>query len=163
MAKPTRQINIAPVSEEESRKEALEEIQTALIDNKESVLSTIELLNNINKSGVTNLLNGLFSEGDKVLDVIVTEASKAENTNAIKNILLLMGTLGTLNIKELEPILLKVNNGVQRVSDDPEPDATTGYVDLFKKLKDPEVNRSLTLLIRFLEGMGEETESEERN
>ena len=163
MAKPIRKIEPIPVTEEEKRNQSLEEVQDALVDNKEAVLSTIELMKNLNDSGVTKFLNGMLSEGDKVLDIIVNEAAKEENTNAIRNVLLLMGTLGTLNIKEFEPMLLKMNKGVQRVAEDPDPEEKTGYLELFKKLKDPEVNRSVTLLIRFLEGMGEETKSKQRN
>lgn len=157
--------NIEPVkrSKEEERKESLEEIQDALVENKESVLSTIELMKNMEKSGVTSIVNGLFAEGDKVLDVIVQEAVKEENTNALRNVLLLMGTLGTIDMKQIEPLLLKVNNGVARVAENPDPEKKTGYIELLKKLKDPEVNRSLTIMVRFLEGMGEQTKDQERN
>ena len=36
------------------------------------------------------------------------------------------------------------------------------YLDLLRTLKDPEVNRSLTILITFLKGMGKDTDHEEQ-
>ncbi|SDO45496.1 DUF1641 domain-containing protein [Alkalicoccus daliensis] len=163
MAKAIKTIEPIKKTQEEIRKEALEEIQDALVDNKEAVLGTIDMMKNLEKSGVTRFLNGLFSEADQVLEVVVQEAAKEENTNALRNALLLMGTLGTIDMKQIEPLLLKVNNGVARVAENPDPEKKTGYVELMKKLKDPEVNRSLTILVRFLEGMGQTTEEEERN
>ncbi|PRO65623.1 DUF1641 domain-containing protein [Alkalicoccus urumqiensis] len=163
MAKPIRDIEPIPISKEQERENAINEILDKLADNQEAVHSTLDLIASLQKSGILHILTGLFSEGDKVLDVIVQEAAKEENTNAIRNLLLLGGTLGTINVKELEPLLLKINHGVARVAEDPDPDEKTGYVDLVKKLKDPQINRSLTVLFRFLEGMGEKTEQEERN
>ncbi|UTR12586.1 DUF1641 domain-containing protein [Evansella sp. LMS18] len=157
MAKPIRKIEPMRVTEEEERAEALEEVQEALVENKEAVLATIDLMKNLHGSGVTRLLNGLLAEGDKVLEIIVKEANKDENTNTIRNLLLLFGTLGTINMKDMEPLLRKINAGVEQAAVEPDPEEKTGYFDLVRKLKDPEVNRSLTLLLRFLEGMGQET------
>ncbi|PTL39437.1 DUF1641 domain-containing protein [Alkalicoccus saliphilus] len=163
MARPTRKIERIPITKEQERRESLQQVQDALADNNEAVLGAIQLLKSLHESGTLQFLNGMFAEGDKILDVIVTEAAKDENTNAIKNLLLMGGTLGKLNIQDVEPLLLKLNHGVQRVAEDPEPRESTSYLALLKKLKDPDVNRSLTLMIRFLEGLGSETESEERN
>lgn len=163
MAKAITNIEPAKNTKEETRRESLEEIQDALVENKEAVLGTIELMKNMEQSGVTRIANGLFAEGDKVLDVIVQEAVKEENTNALRNVLMLMGTLGTIDMKQIEPLLLKVNHGIARVAENPDPEKKTGYLELFKKLKDPEVNRSLTIMVRFLEGMGEQTNKETRN
>lgn len=60
-------------------------------------------------------------------------------------------------MKDMEPLLRKINAGVEQATVEPDPEEKTGYFDLVRKLKDPEVNRSLTLPLRFLEGMGQET------
>ncbi|NJP37091.1 DUF1641 domain-containing protein [Alkalicoccus luteus] len=163
MARPIRDIEPAPLSAETQRQKDLEEVEQALADNKEAVLGAIDLMNNLHKNGITRIANGLVSEGDKVLEIIVQEISKDENTNALRNMLLMVGVLGTIDMRKIEPLLLKLNNGIERVAEDPDPDEKTGYFDLAKKLKDPQINRSLTILMRFLEGMGQETKDQERN
>ncbi|MCY8268419.1 DUF1641 domain-containing protein, partial [Bacillus haynesii] len=55
---------------------------------------------------------GLFGQGDKVLDILVKKADTEETANTLKNLLLLFGTLGMLDVKKLEPLILKVNAGV---------------------------------------------------
>ncbi|WP_100398917.1 DUF1641 domain-containing protein [Bacillus sp. FJAT-44742] len=163
MAKPIKAIKPMELSPEEKKQQDLEEIQDALVENKDSILETIKLFNNLHTSGATSMVNGLLSEGDKVLDIIVKEASKPENTNTLKNLLLMIGTLGTINVKELEPILLKVNTGIERVAHHSDSEAKTSTMSLLKAMRDPEINRAVTLMLTFLRGMGEETESMERN
>jgi len=164
MAKAITNINRIQVTEEQKRKSDLEEIETALLDNKDAILQSMDILKHMNQRGVLSLLDGLFSEGDKVLNVLVKAADKPEATNTIKNLLLMIGVLGTINVQQLEPLLLKLNSGIARVAEytDSEDDDKLGYFDIVRSLKDPEINRALSLLFEFLKGMGEDTEGLER-
>ncbi|WP_018924286.1 DUF1641 domain-containing protein [Salsuginibacillus kocurii] len=163
MAKPITHIDKKELTEEEQRQQELEELQETLLENKEAITKTVELLGNLEKQGILNLLNGLVSEGDQVLRVLVQNLDKPENTQAIRNGLLMMSTLGLVNMKELEPILLKVNAGIERVGENADTDESTGYLDMVRALKDPEVNRAVTLTLNFLKGMGEEKTDHQQN
>ncbi|WP_174731683.1 DUF1641 domain-containing protein [Mesobacillus harenae] len=163
MAKAINKIQRFELSPEDKRKKDLEEVETALIENKESILELITVVNHMHDRGILSLLNGLFGQGDKVLNVLVKAADKPETTNTLKNLLLMVGTLGTINVKQLEPMLLKINSGIARVAESNETEEKTGYFDLVKSLKDPEINSAITLLMTFLKGMGEDTSGMERN
>lgn len=163
MAKAINKIRRLEISPEDKRKQDLEEVENALIDNKESILELLSVVSHMQERGILSLLNGLFGQGDKVLNVLVKAADKPETTNTLKNLLLMIGTLGTINVRQLEPILLKINSGIARVAENKEPDETIGYFDFVRSLKDPEVNRAVNLLITFLKGMGEDTSGMERN
>ncbi|GLB59490.1 DUF1641 domain-containing protein [Cytobacillus sp. NCCP-133] len=163
MAKAINKIKRFELSAEDKRKKDLEEVENALIDNKESILELLSIVNHMHDRGVLNLLNGLFGQGDKVMNVLVKAVDKPEATNTIKNLLLMVGTLGTINVQQLEPLLLKLNSGIARVAEYKETEDRTSYFDLVRVLKDPEVNRAVTLLITFLKGMGEDTSGMERN
>ncbi|WP_347548742.1 DUF1641 domain-containing protein [Pseudalkalibacillus hwajinpoensis] len=162
MAKAIKQIRRIELSAEEQRANDLREIEDALIENKDALLQALNVVGGMKERGVLSLLSGLFGEGDRVLKVIVDLLNVPENTTALKNLMLLFGVAGKINVEELEPLLLKVNKGIENVSKHSEDAQKTGYLDLLRLLKDPEVNRSLTILITFLKGMGQSTEQEEQ-
>lgn len=163
MAKAITKIQHIELSEEQRRRMDLEEIETALLDNKEAILKSLDIVRHMNDRGVLSLLSGLFSEGDKVLNVLVKAADKPEATNTLKNLLLMVGVLGTINVQQLEPLLLKLNSGIARVAEYKDnEDEKLGYFDIVRSLKDPEINNALSLLFEFLKGMGEDTSGLER-
>jgi uncharacterized protein YjgD (DUF1641 family) len=163
MAKAITQIQRKTLSEEEKRKKDLMEVEDALIDNKEAILESLKVMRNMHDRGILSLLSGLFGQGDKVLDILVRAADKPETSNTLKNMLLMAGTLGMINVKQLEPFLLKIDAGVARMAEAGDIPEKTSYFDLAKSLKDPEINRAITLLLAFLKGMGQETKELERN
>ncbi|MGD6842829.1 DUF1641 domain-containing protein [Bacillus infantis] len=163
MAKAITHIQRKTLTEEEKRKKDLMEVEDALIDNKEAILESLKVMRNMHDRGVLSLLSGLFGQGDKVLDILVRAADKPETSNTLKNLLLMGGTLGMINVKQLEPFLLKIDSGIARVAEAGDTQEKTGFFDLAKSLKDPEINRAVTLLLTFLKGMGQETKELERN
>jgi uncharacterized protein YjgD (DUF1641 family) len=162
MAKAIKNVRKLTVSADEQRKNDLREVEDALIQNKDAILQTMEIMNHMQEKGILSLLNGLFGQGDKVMHVLVEAVDKPEATNTLKNMLLLLGTLGMINVKQLEPFLLKLNSGIARVAEYKDTDEKTSYFDLVRSLKDPEINKAITILMQFLKGMGQDTEDLER-
>ncbi|OOE10712.1 DUF1641 domain-containing protein [Fictibacillus arsenicus] len=162
MAKAIKKVHKLTLSEEEQRTIDLREVEDALVKNKEAIMQTLEIMNHMQDKGILSLLNGLFGQGDKVLDIAVKAMDKPENTNTMKNLLLLLGTLGMINVRQLEPFLLKIDAGIARVAEYKDTEEKTGYFDLVKSLKDPEINRAVTILMQFLKGMGQDTEPYEK-
>ncbi|MDQ0217772.1 DUF1641 domain-containing protein [Peribacillus cavernae] len=163
MAKAIKQIQRIEITEEDKREKDLREVENALLENKDAILESLQVMKHMHDRGVLSLLSSLFGQGDKVLNILIKTADTPETANMLKNLLLMAGTLGTLNVKQLEPFILKVNSGIARVAETKETDEKIGYFDLARSLKDPELNRSLSLLLNFLKGMGQDTEGLERN
>lgn len=163
MANATTKITKLELSEEDKRKRDLREVEDALVSNKTAILESLKLMQHMQDRGILPLLNGLLGQGDKVLHVLVKAMDKPENTNTLKNMLLMLGVLGTINVQQLEPLLIKLNKGVERVAEAKDTNKKTGYLDMVRALKDPEINRALTLMLTFLKGVGEETEHMEKN
>ncbi|MGD6962603.1 DUF1641 domain-containing protein [Fictibacillus phosphorivorans] len=162
MAKAIKNVQKQTITAVEKRSNDLREVEDALIQNKTAILQTLEIMNHMNEKGILPLLNGLFGQGDKVMDIAVKAMDKPENTNTLKNLLLLLGTLGMINVKQLEPFLLKIDAGIARVAEYKDTDEKTSYFDLVRSLKDPEINKAVTILMQFLKGMGQETEQYEK-
>ncbi len=163
MAKAIKNVVKIEMTEEEKRAQDLREIETALIENKDAILETIDLLKQMNNRGALTMATSLFAEGDKVLYTIVKALDNPEATNLLKNMLLLVGVLGTINVKQLEPFVVKLNAGIARMSEHKDQEKQLSYFGFAKTLKDPEVNRAVGLLLDFLRGMGQDTEDLERN
>lgn len=50
-----------------------------------------------------------------------------------------------LDVKQLEPLILKVNAGVANAVEQKNSEEKTGYFDIIRSLKDPEINKAVTL------------------
>ncbi|RST77599.1 DUF1641 domain-containing protein [Siminovitchia acidinfaciens] len=164
MAEPIKNIQFKPVDEEEQRKKDLLEIEDALLANKDSILEVMEVMGYLKQRGILDMAKGLLGQGDKVLDIAVNLANMPENKNSLKNLLLLVGTIGMINVTQLEPVLLKLNAGIARVAElEDKEGEKTSYLGMARALKDPEINRSITLLLEFLKGMGTDVSELEKN
>lgn len=154
MAEPIKRIERKPLSVEAEKKRDLEEIQHALTEHKTAILETIELLQGLHDRGILPLLNSLLAEGDKVLAIAMKEINKPQNSRVIENAVQLALMAGSLDLERLKPILDGVNAGLKEAA--PQTDEQTSLLNLLKALRDPEVQRAVTILISFLKGMGSE-------
>ncbi len=162
MAKATKVINRISISDEERRRIELEDIERTLLENKEVIKETFEVMKGMQDRGILSMVNSLLKEGDKVLNILVKTADTPETANALKNLLLILGTLGTLNVQQLEPLILKINSGIARVAEADKTPEKPSYLALLRSLNDQEVKQAMTFLMTFLKGMGEDTSDLER-
>ena len=162
MAKATKVIHRIQPSEEELRQRDLASIETKLLENKEAIEELLEMLKHLNDRGVLEMGTSLFGQGDKVMDILVKTMDNKETTNTIKNLLLMLGTLGTLNVQQLEPLILKMNTGIARVAELDEEKEKAGYLTLLRSLNDPDVKRAMAVGITFMKGLGEKQDDLER-
>ena len=156
MAKPISTIERLVVSDETKRAQDLKDIEASLAEHKEAVLETINLLGNLHDRGILSLLNGLFSQGDEVFRIMVQELNKPNNSRVLQNSLGLAGILGSIDIDRLKMLTEKANNGLKEATETDAVEEQGNVFELLKVLKDPEVNRSMRLMVRFLKGMGKE-------
>ena len=162
MAKATKVINRISISDEERRRIELEDIERTLLENKEVIKETFEVMKGMQDRGILSMVNSLLKEGDKVLNILVKTADTPETANTLKNLLLILGTLGTLNVQQLEPLILKVNSGIARVAEFDKTPEKPSYLTLLRSLNDQEFKHAMTFLMTFLKGMGEDTSDLER-
>ncbi|OMP65785.1 hypothetical protein BTO28_15505 [Domibacillus epiphyticus] len=162
MAKAITSIHRIELSEEEKRKRDLLEIEQLIADNKDVIKELLYVLTKMNNRGVLEGVGSLFGQGDRVLDILVKAADKPETANTIKNLLLMIGTLGTLNVQQIEPLILKVNNGIARVAKAEQKAGRASYLSIFRSLGDPEILQAVLFLLTFLKGIGENKKELER-
>lgn len=156
MAKPISTIERLAVSDETKREQDLKEIEASLANHKEAVLETIDLLGHLHDRGILSLLNGLFSQGDEVFRILVQELNKPNNSRVLENLLGLAGVLGSIDIDRLKMLAEKANNGLKEATETDAAQQPSNVFELLKVLKDPEINRSIGMMVQFFKGMGKE-------
>lgn len=162
MAKATKVINRISIGDEERRRIELEDIERTLLENKKVIKETFEVMKGMQDRGILSMVNSLLKEGDKVLNILVKTADTPETANMLKNLLLILGTLGTLNVQQLEPLILKINSGIARVAEADKTPEKPSYLALLRSLNDQEVKQAMTFLMTFIKGMGGDTSDLER-
>lgn len=143
------------ISEEAIQEQNLADVMTALSENKESVLKGINLLSTIDEAGALDITSALIKKREVALENLITEINKDRYTGAIENLSKLFILMGSINTEEIEQLTAKMNEGFQDAQEVSEEEKTS-YLDLLRALKDPEINRSVTMLLQFLRVMGRE-------
>lgn len=155
MADPIRKIKRMEVSEEEIKEKNASDVLDAISENKESVLKGIDLLATIDDAGGLEIMSALVKHREVALEKFIEEINKDRYAGSLENLSKLFILMGSIEVEELEPVITKINTGIkdaQTVSED----ESTSYFDLLRALKDPEINRSITMLLEFLRVVGKE-------
>lgn len=153
MANPIKKIKRIEYSEEDIQEQNVAEIMQAVSENKDSVIKGIDLLSTFNESGTLDIINALIKKRKVVLENIVTELNKDRYAPTLENLSELFLLLGSINTEQIEELLTKMNQGIEDAQFVSETE-TTSYMDLFRAIKDPEINKSITMLLEFLRVMG---------
>ena len=155
MASPTRKIKRMEITEEQVIDHNVDEVLRAISANKDSILSGIEMLTALDNGGLLETTSALVNHRKEITKNVAQEINKPQYAGALHNLGQMLFLLGDLNIDKMEEFTDKINKGLEGMGDTKQ-DEHTSYVGLLRALKDPDVNRSLTMLLNFLKGMGKE-------
>jgi uncharacterized protein YjgD (DUF1641 family) len=158
MAKATKVIHRIQPSEEALRKQDLQEIEEALIENKDAIIETLELMQQIQGTELPGILKALVAEREEVLEEIVTFMDGSDITRSLSNAMQLFTVLGQFNFEEMEPLVEKLNAGLSEVART--SDKIGGYPALLQAISDPDVIEGLNTGLAFAKGLGS-TETED--
>ncbi|MFD0695246.1 DUF1641 domain-containing protein [Paenibacillus sp. GCM10027628] len=154
MAKPITAIKKKVFSEEEKKKQSLDQLTADLVDHDAALKRTLELVRELHDSGILEAAHSMLKAKAEIAKIVVGQATRKPVTNMINN---LMGAAGVLT--EMEPELTKkligsVASGMEEAKEHLESPKKVGILDLMKVMNDPDINRAIGFGIRFLKGMG---------
>lgn len=155
MANPITKIKRMEIPEEVTREQNMDEITKAVSENKEAILKGIDFLGTLNESGLLDMTHALVKQKETALDNVMRELNKPQYSATLENMMKMVLLVGELQVDDLTEFIGKLNNGLEESLAFDNSDKTS-YMDLIKALKDPEINRSVTMLLQFLRGMGKE-------
>ncbi|WP_411843128.1 DUF1641 domain-containing protein [Salinicoccus sp. HZC-1] len=161
MAKATKVIHKMEVDPEVKHKQELHELEQLLLEHKDVLQDTLAIADKMRDHEIFDIINSGLGQSDKVINRVVTAFDDSEVPQSIKNMLLLFQLLGTVDMSQIEPIVLKLNTGIAKAAEYEHEDKPGGYSGLLGALKDPEVIEGVNVLVKILKGMGTHKDDEE--
>ncbi|HEX4004543.1 MAG TPA: DUF1641 domain-containing protein [Acidobacteriaceae bacterium] len=148
MAQPIP-LEIAP---RDPRKELLARLEKAPEAHAAALLDSFELLQALHDTGILELLRGMVTARDKVLDEVVTTANTPEAINALRNAIIFGKMIASVNPELMESFAAAtaetLGSRKKPVIDPP------GLFSLLAQFRRKELRRSVALINRFLESLG---------
>jgi len=139
---------------QDARAELPRRLEAAPVEYAESLLDSYELLQEMHEQGVFELLRGALGAKDKMVEAMAEAASSDEAVRAMRNGLILMKMLEAIQPEVLQRIASAAGEALGGGEDGSvEP---PGLLALLGRFRSREVRRSMALLSRFLEKLGEQ-------
>ena len=158
MTKATTKIKYMEVDKEKAHAESLKELETLLIENKDLIEKSIEVLRLLDEHEVLNLTRAGLNKSDKALTRVLNALIDNDITSSIQNVLLMTEIIGKLDIENVEKTVLKVNQGVIDASLYEEKSKKDGWLGLLKVLNDPHFIEGSNTLLSFVKAFGYTTD-----
>jgi len=148
MAQPIP-LEIAP---RDARRELLERLETAPAEHAEALLAGYDLLQQMHDARVFEVLGGVLSAHDKVVESAVGTIQTPEAIHGLRNAIILGKMLGSINPELMQAYATAVAEtlGSERKPVIEPP----GLLALLGQFRRKELRRSVALINRFLESLG---------
>lgn len=142
----------------DARQELRKRLEEAPIEHAEALLESYELLQQLHDSGALRLLHGALSASDKLVEAAVDVAKSEESLRAMRNAIILGKMLSSINPEILEGVAVAVGETFG-CYDKPviEP---PGLFALVGQFRHKELRRSMALINRFLETLGNQIKAQ---
>jgi uncharacterized protein YjgD (DUF1641 family) len=136
------------------REELRKRLEQAPLAHAEALLDSYELLQQLHDRGVFQLLRGALSASDKLIETAVDAAKSDESIRAIRNAMILGKVLGAINPDVLQCVATAASDTLgcyeKPVIEPP------GLFSLLSQFRHKELRRSMALINRFLEKLGDQ-------
>ncbi|WCK55473.1 DUF1641 domain-containing protein [Aneurinibacillus sp. Ricciae_BoGa-3] len=155
MAQPIKMVRKNVDTEEMKKEQALDNLRDELADKDEALFKIMQLIGELNDSGILEAANSLLSAKEKVAGILLGQVSRKPITNLINNLMEASALLTELNPESTNKIVGSMKSGLQKAQEDVETNKKVGVFELMKALNDPDINRALRFGMGFLKGLGQ--------
>jgi len=134
------------------REELRKRLDEAPVEHAEALLESYELLQELHDHGVFQFLRGALGASDKLVEAAVDAAKSDESVRAIRNAIILGKMLGSINPEVLQCFAAATTETLgcyQKPVIEP-----PGLFSLLNQFRHKELRRSMALLNRFLDTLG---------
>jgi uncharacterized protein YjgD (DUF1641 family) len=112
------------------KQELQSRLENAPQQHAEALLAAYETLQALHDKGAFDLLNGAINSSDKLLEIAVTAAKSPESTQGLRNLIILINTLGQIDPASLKLFAQAIPDALKTATTRLEP------VGLWRLLKD---------------------------
>ncbi len=134
------------------RQEFRKRLDEAPIEHAEALLDSYELLQQLHEHGVFEILRGALGASDKLIETAVDVAKSDESVRAMRNAMILGKMLASINPEVLQCVATAAGETLgcyQKPIIEP-----PGLFSLLSQFRHKELRRSIALINRFLETLG---------
>jgi uncharacterized protein YjgD (DUF1641 family) len=143
------------------RTELRERLERAPLEHAEAVLDTYELLQHLRDAHVFEVLHGVLSKGDKVVELAVDAVKEPDAIRGLRNLIVLIKMLGSIDPELIGGAAAAVRETVETARK-PEP-APPGLFAILQQLRYKETRRALGLMTVFLRSLGKHLSPREKH
>ena len=137
MAKAIRQINKSVPTEEELQLQAISDIMKAIGENRDAIVTSLDILKNLQDLGVLQAVQGLLEQRVDVATIALKQINQPAMHNTIKNAFNAIKFLGTVKPEQLQLILQGLGQGLERTSENNQQQEHQSLWKMSKSLRDP--------------------------
>jgi uncharacterized protein YjgD (DUF1641 family) len=141
----------------DARQELRKRLEEAPMEHAAALLDSYELLQQLHDRRVFELLRGALGASDKLVETAVDAAKSEESVRALRNVIILGKMLGSINPEILQGVAVAVGETLgcyeKPVIEPP------GLFALLGQFRRKELRRSMALINRFLETLGNQFKS----
>jgi uncharacterized protein YjgD (DUF1641 family) len=125
-------------------------VQQAPIEHADAVLNAFATLQTLHDTNALDFLRGLVGAGDEVISQVADVATSPQSTRALRNLLILINLLGSVDPDALERIVRSVTPAVteRRTAEPP------SMFSIARQLFSRDARRALATAAGLLQGMG---------
>lgn len=155
MAKPIKVIQKTELTEDQKKMQTLENLLSGVADSEDSLLETLNLLQELHESGILDAVESLLKSKEKAAQIAVGQLTRQPVTNIINNAMALGGILTELDPETTSRLAKSLTSGLKKAEQGLKDDSKIGLFDLMTAIKDPDINRAVGFGFNLLKGMGE--------
>ena len=134
------------------REELRKRLEEAPVEHAEALLDSYALLGKLHEHGIFELFRGALGASDKLIEAAVDAAKSDEAIRTIRNAMILGKILGAINPDVLQSVAVAVGETLgcyeKPIIEPP------GLLSLLVQFSHKELRRSIALLNKFLESLG---------
>lgn len=156
MAKSIRHIEKSIPNPKQEQTEAITEVLEKLAENREALLASLDILNGLHQAGVLDIINGLLKSRHKVGAIALAQLNHKGTYSIVKNLFAVIEFFSSVDPVHLKNILEGVENGLERSAEAIKNNEQMSLWEMFRSVRDPDVNKSITTFMNILSGFGEE-------
>lgn len=127
----------------DSRDDLIRKVEQAPAEHAEAVLATYDLLQRLHDKGVIDLINGLLSAGDTVVERVTDVISSKEAVTALRTILVLGSLVTSIDPDKLQAV-------ISQAEDDEPP----SLMSIVKQAGSKDARRGLAIAVDLLNVLG---------
>jgi uncharacterized protein YjgD (DUF1641 family) len=116
----------------------------------EAILSALDLLQFLHDRGVLDLLRGMVSAGDHLVDTLTDAVNTPESLRAIRNFILLTKFFASIPPEILSSLVQTAVEGARREKSGPAP----GILQLLRRLSDEDSRHAMAVGLDLLQSVG---------